>query len=488
MEIRNFTPRNYQKSILETAIKKNTLVVLPTGMGKTAISLLLAKDRLDKYPKSKIIICSPSKPLASQHYKTFEEHTNIKEIALLTGATPPKKRKQIFEESKIITATPQTIQSDLKNERISLENVSMLCIDEAHRSRQKYANTIIAKIYQEQSEYPRILALTASPGGTKSKIKEICENLFIDAVEIRTYQDEEIRPHIQKKELKWIKVELPNRIKNALKNINEVYKSKIDKLKKFNVDVPKRGISKKHLLALQERFRKELNKNNPAAYYAISLIAQIIKIGFLIELLETQTTKAAIRYFEKLKKENTKAAREIIKNERITKFIEEIKETEHPKIKKLKEIIVDELKEGDSKIIIFANYRNTVDEIVNSLKTIANPVKLIGQKEGVTQKQQIQTVKEFASGKYNVLVGTSITEEGLDISGAKTAIMFDQGSGSEIRKIQRMGRVARLAPGKIIYLITKGTRDEALMWASHRKEKIMQKTLKDMQESSLGKH
>ena len=54
-----------------------------------------------------------------------------------------------------------------------------------------------------------------------------------------------------------------------------------------------------------------------------------------------------------------------------------------------------------------------MDEIVNSLKEIAKPIKLVGQKEGVTQKQQIQTIKEFASGDYNCLVCTSIGEEGI---------------------------------------------------------------------------
>ena len=121
MEIKNFAPRSYQESILKTALEKNTLVVLPTGMGKTAISFLLAVERLKKYPDSKIIIVSPTKPLSAQHLKTFKDHTDIQEVVLLTGATAPEKRKKIFEESKIITATPQTIQSDIKNNRIYLE-------------------------------------------------------------------------------------------------------------------------------------------------------------------------------------------------------------------------------------------------------------------------------------------------------------------------------------------------------------------------------
>jgi len=77
------------------------------------------------------------------------------------------------------------------------------------------------------------------------------------------------------------------------------------------------------------------------------------------------------------------------------------------------------------------------------------------------------------------LIGTSITEEGISIGSLDVAIFYDH-TGSEIRKIQRSGRVARVKPGKIIYLITKNTRDEALLWASYRKEKKMQYVLKNI--------
>ena len=484
MQIKNFVPRSYQETILKTAMEKNTLVVLPTGMGKTAISFLLAVERLKKYPDSKIIIVSPTKPLSSQHLKTFKDHTDIREIVLLTGAITPEKRKKIFEEAKIITATPQTIQSDLKNNRISLKNVSLLTIDEAHRSREKFANTIVAKNYIENADNPRILALTASPGGTKAKINEICENLFIEAIEIRTNEDEDIKPHVQNKEIEYIKVDLTEEIKKIRDLVNIEYKHKIKDLEKFNINTNSGKITKKLLLYYQNRFRKNLSKGNPASYYALSLIAQVLKIGFLIELIETQTTNSAIEYFEKLKVEETKAAKFIINNKIISDSMIKLQGLEHPKLKELKKFVIEEMKNKNSKIIIFANYRNTVDELVNYLKGVAKPVKLVGQKEGVTQKQQIETIKEFASGKYNCLIGTSITEEGLDIMGSTTAIFYDA-VPSEIRSIQRRGRVARLIPGKIIHLIAKGTRDEASLWSSYRKEKTMQNILKNMQQKQL---
>ena len=207
-------------------------------------------------------------------------------------------------------------------------------------------------------------------------------------------------------------------------------------------------------------------------------------------LLETQGLLSLDKYWKKLESEKTKAARSIMKNPDIIKTINLTstlinKNIKHPKMYMLKAVIKKELKENpNSKFIVFANYRNTIQEIISFLKEIKTikPIKLIGQKDGLKQSEQIQTIKDFESGKYNVLVGTQILEEGLDIQGgAETAVFYDIVS-SEIRKIQRSGRDGRLKAGKLVFLITKDTREEAYYWSSHRKEKTMKKTLYDMQQ------
>ena len=111
MNIVNLEPRDYQKNILETAKKHNTLVVLPTGIGKTAIAILLAENRLNLYPDSKILVCCPTKPLCSQHVNSFLKYTDItkEEISLYTGAIKGELRKDIWKNSKVIIATPQCV-------------------------------------------------------------------------------------------------------------------------------------------------------------------------------------------------------------------------------------------------------------------------------------------------------------------------------------------------------------------------------------------
>jgi len=492
MEIRNFIPREYQEKIFETTKQKNTLVVLPTGLGKTACAIMLAVERLNKYPDSKVLICSPTKPLCDQHTKSFKENTDINEneIVLFTGATLPKKREELWKDKKIIIATPQTIESDIKNKRISLENFSMLCIDECHRSKLKFANTIVAKNYIEISKYPLILALTASPGSTKEGIDEICKNLYIESVEIRTAQDEDVKPYVKEKEVNWVEVDLPeefNKISILLKNI---YNTKAKELKNFGLSKPSNLINKRDLLFLQKQLQKEIEKKNNYAFYGISLVASIIKLNHCIELLETQGLNSFKDYINKLRNETSKAAKSLLNDKN---FIEAIKlsnnlSLEHPKIERLRREVEKHLKENEkSRIIIFANYRNMVKELISVLNKIpgAKPIELVGQKEGLTQKEQIKRIEDFSSGVYNILIGTSISEEGLNISSADHAIFYEP-TPSEIRDIQRRGRVGRLTNGKVTILITKNTRDQAYYWVAKRKEQKMKKTLYKMQEDQAS--
>lgn len=485
-----FQLREYQKNIVETAKNKNMLCILPTGLGKTKCAIALAVERLNKFPESQVLMCSPTKPLSNQIKNEFAESTNLEvsEIILLTGMISPQKRVDLYKKSKIVVATPQTIAKDLENNRISLENFSLLVLDEAHRSRMKFANTLVAKTYMQQSQYPRILALTASPGSTKEKINEIKENLFIETIEIRSAEDLDVKNYIQKKDLQFIEVELPKEFLEIHALLSEVYKKRLKQLKGFGLTKPISIINKKDLLSFQNYLFLEAKRGNKASYYGVSLTSGAIKLTHALELLETQGLKSFSKFMEKLQNETSKASISINKEPQIKKareLLEKLKENnlDHPKLNKLIEIIKEELKNNlNLKIIIFANFRDTVKNIVNELKKIpdASPIELIGQKEGVTQKQQLETIKLFEEGKYNIICCTSIGEEGISLGQLNIAIFFDQ-APSGIRRIQRTGRVGRLKAGKIIHLITKNTRDQAYYWKSHRDVKKMKNIISRMQ-------
>ena len=175
MMLKNITPRLYQETVMSTCVDKNCLVVLPTGMGKTVIALMLASQRLKTFPNSKILFLAPTKPLVEQHLETFRKHFDIseEELSVFTGLIKPAKRAEMWNTSKIIFSTPQGLENDIITNRINIRNVGLIIFDEAHRATGEYAYTFIAKQYHKKARYPKILALTASPGSNLEKINEV---------------------------------------------------------------------------------------------------------------------------------------------------------------------------------------------------------------------------------------------------------------------------------------------------------------------------
>ena len=234
----------------------------------------------------------------------------------------------------------------------------------------------------------------------------------------------------------------------------------------------------------------------------VSACAQTIKLQHALELLETQTLFSFQTYmldlFEQARQEKSKAVKNLVKqpefNQAYTLLIELMaKKFEHPKLSKLKEIINEEIKNNPKmKIIVFAQYRDTVTKICKELNSIqgVNARVFVGQAKkgegknetGLSQKEQQEMIREFSLGEINCLGATQIAEEGLDIPEV-SAVIFYEPVPSAIRTIQRRGRTARLTPGKLIMLITKGTRDESYYWSAFHKEKKMHKAIDSIKKS-----
>ena len=132
--LKDFKPRLYQQTIVGTTINKNTLVVLPTGLGKTGIALMLGAHRLRQHPNSKILITSPTKPLCDQHVSTFKKHLDIdpEKVVLMTGHIKPEKRAELWKSSKIIIATPQTLSNDVINKKLKSDLLMYEFLKEEH--------------------------------------------------------------------------------------------------------------------------------------------------------------------------------------------------------------------------------------------------------------------------------------------------------------------------------------------------------------------
>ncbi len=495
--LKDFVPRLYQETILDTCIKKNTLVVLPTGMGKTAIALMLTIHRLKNFPNSKILFLSPTKPLVEQHLKTFKKHLDFAEekLQLFTGLVSPEKRAELWKDVQIIFSTPQGLSNDIISDKIDISNVSLLIVDEAHRATGDYDYCFIAKQYNKKANFPKILALTASPGDNLEKITEVCTNLFIEEVEIRTEEDPDVKPYVQEIDISSIKVDLPEDFLGIKRFLQNCVKSKLEEVKKLGY-IPSFNLTKTELLEAQRKLYGELAKGSRDfnAMKSVSLIAEAIKTEHAIELLETQGIIQLSNYLEKIELEagsaKTKAVKNLVKDLNFrsalikTRSLVE-KKIEHPKLAKLCEILKEEIqKNKKSKTIIFTQFRDSavlIKKEIEKIQLLANV--FVGQTKkgetGLSQKQQAAMLDEFRDGMFNILIATSVGEEGLDIP-AVDLVIFYEPVPSAIRHIQRRGRTARQEKGRVIVLIAKNTRDEAFSWSAKNKEKRMYKVLQDL--------
>lgn len=482
-------PRDYQKAIYNTCKDKDCLVILPTGTGKTLIALMMAITRFKKFPLEKILVLAPTRPLIEQHYESFKKSLpdGWADMQLFTGKTPAEKRQEIWQTAEIIFSTPQCIANDLNKMLYRLEDVSLLIIDECHRCLKNYAYNKVSQKYKDHSINRRVLGLTASPGSDKKTISQVCENLGIEAVEIRTRESADVRPYLQELEFEKIEVDFPAELEEIRVLLQELQNKKVQDLKNRNLLFgPANKIT---LLKTQSRLMDELKRGKDLnKMLAVSSCAQALKISHAVELIETQTISSLIEYMKSLFQQanlgKSKGVQKLVKDPLFTKaYTLATLAKEHPKINVLSEIIKGQFeKKENSKIIIFAQFRETVrtiSETLDKLPKLKTGI-FVGQAikknekgtTGLKQKEQKEMIDKFKAGEINVLVATSIAEEGLDIPEVDEVIFYEP-IPSAIRSIQRRGRTARLAPGMLKILITKNTRDQIYHYAAYHKEKRM---------------
>jgi ERCC4-related helicase len=492
--------RLFQLDLAFKSLKTPTLVVVPTGLGKTVIALIVLLARLEK---GKTLFLAPTKPLVEQHASFLRNALQDSSIvASMTGETPPYERAKIWSNARVITSTPQVIENDLLSRRIDLKDVSLMIFDEAHRAVGNYAYVYIAQRYSREADNPLVLGITASPGSQSDKIEDICSNLGIASIQTKTENDPDVSPFVHQREIEWIKVKVPDELIKLRRLIEDVLWDRIEKLNQLGIVEQSMGLqqakidpraSKRELLDLQAKMRTlAARQPNPALFKGISIMAEVLKLHHAVELAETQGTSALSRYFsrlesEALSKSGSKASRRLMDDPSIRMALNALADikVEHPKLAAAKEIIKDQLAaKPDSRIMVFTNYRDTASALLKSLeeeRTI-KAIRFVGQAshqgdQGLTQKKQAVILDKFRKGEYNVLIATSVGEEGIDIP-ATDMVLFYEPVPSEIRSIQRKGRTGRARAGRVVVLMARGTRDEAYYWISDRKEKTMQKQIR----------
>ena len=479
--------RTYQSNISSSCLNQSTLVILPTGMGKTVIALRVIVERLDI---GQILLMAPTKPLAQQHSDFLEKHVSC-EVNLFTGAIPPSDREPLWKSSRIIVSTPQVVSKDIENNRVSLDNFSLVIFDEAHRAVGNYAYVSIGNHYLSAGKKHLAIGMTASPGSSKSEIIRLCRDLGISSVEKRDETDPDVVSYIQPIKTSWIRVGMPDSVKhiaNQLRGLQDYLCGKL--YKQGFLDRP-RKVSTTMILAagkkLQAQYVRTKPNTPPQIFNLMTTQAMAMKVAHAILTVETQGVLQFLEYSFRIEKD----AKQKKRGNRANKWLSSNKDwkaaveiasansADHPKLERLVQLVENRLNTGLSRFIVFAEIRHTASLIVEHLSHLegARPVRFVGQgsregDKGMTQKQQKEILSRFREEEFNILVTTSVGEEGLDIP-STDAVIFYEPVSSAIRLIQRRGRTGRNRPGEAFIFVTSESRDEAALWSSKGKEQRM---------------
>ncbi len=479
--------RDYQLNIFYSVRDKDSLVVLPTGLGKTAVALYLVCLSVEE--GEKVLVMAPTRPLCQQHLDFMIRSTKLEErdVKLITGELyAQKKREKIWKnDHKVFIAPPQTVNNDLL--LLPISDFGLTVFDEAHRAVGDYAYVEIAKACKDKMQF---LGLTASPGSSFEKLVEVCYNLGIEQIEVRTESDEDVEPYVGKRRFDWIELEKSEeleRMEGWLNSILQDFLKDLSGYTKQTKNMDPKNVGKKALIDTQENLQKRIRGgkgNKGYLFHALSLTSASIKVAHFKELLLTQGIDAAHRYLLRLQENDDRSSKYVRKKEEFALLSEKLLDLKampvetNPKLMELRRILREELEEG--RAMVFAQYRDTVDYLIEELKKLdgIEPAKLIGQADkegdkGMSQEDQKTTLERFRKGDHNVLVCTRIGEEGLDIP-ATELVVFYEPVPSAIRSIQRKGRTARdQRSGKVYVLISKDTKDEAFYWKSKHAEREM---------------
>jgi len=473
--------RDYQVSLARQASKENCILVLPTGLGKTAVALQVMAEYLTCSSAGAVLFLAPTRVLVNQHYEFLQGTLTIDDIALITGEDAAAKRKKHWTSNSVICATPEITRNDLDRGFVLPDQFGLVIFDEVHRTVGDYAYSGIAERVERTS--PRILGMTATLPSDRERATEILTRLHISSVAERTETSPDVMPYIQETKTEWFTVELGTDLKTVQALLKAALDQRYTTLKQNGVNVDSsRSLS--GLLKLRDYILKHDRQSASTLFTAI-------RIHYALNILEAHGITPFLKFCERTREKNIKSptvARLFDYDPNFSSAINlarqaQSKGIEHPKISKLVEL----LGQIDGKVLIFTSYRDSVDMICGELDRLGIQSGILIGKAGQTglkQREQIDAVRRFRDGEFRIMIATRVGEEGLDIAEVNHVIFYDN-VPSSIRFVQRRGRTGRRAAGRLVVLIAKGTIDEAYYWIGRRKMRAanaMSRTMSNMLE------
>ncbi|XP_063533029.1 uncharacterized protein LOC134743501 [Cydia strobilella] len=515
----NYPVRDYQFNIIRAALMKNTLVSLPTGLGKTFIAAVIMYNFYRWYPLGKIVFTAPTRPLVAQQIDACYNIIAIppNDTIEMTGHMAVNNRKLHWQTKRVFFATPQVIYNDIKSGICPGDKIRCLVVDEAHRARGNYAYCqIVATLTEMKHKTYRMLALSATPGSKLEDVINVVKHLNIAHLELRTENCIDVAPYSHSRKINTVVVQLGPELTQLRNHYVEILDGYARRLKEMNILPHNVGnLSKGRIVMLYKEYQgKERGSRHPQHNYIMKDFTLLIALYHGLELLVKHGARVFLNFFDDHPEKSWIQA-----DDRLTALLERLRDDlgvnpmaldtsilpdgsipdipkdlhfGHPKFDRLKEIMLEHFQAAkrngqDTKAIVFCEYRESVN-LVHCLllqcRPLIVPQMFVGQgasgkdnKPVVSQKQQLRVMRQFREGACNALVATCVCEEGLDVGSVDLILCFDISTASPVRLVQRCGRTGRERGGKVFILVTEGREHQTLMDCMRRRDGLNAKIL-----------
>ncbi|KAL9182243.1 hypothetical protein ACHAXT_012895 [Thalassiosira profunda] len=506
-----YPERNYQFEMAHAAIMQNTLVSLPTGLGKTLIAAVVMYNYYRMFPTGMVVFVAPTRPLVTQQIEAVQKVVGIAEsqTAEITGKTRPDARTQHWNERRLFFCTPQTLVKDITDGRCDAEKIVCVVMDEAHRATGEHANAVLVRLIANSGGKFRMVGLSATPGTDIKSIQAIVDTLRITKIEARMEDDPNVRQYINHREEEVIVVKQGDAIKRIDGQFSELMGPILEKLRDHNVSTRLQydtaNLSGWLVMKAQEDYgygrgldlqfavlRVLADARQKLKGHGVPMARSVLLDGarrnnFMNHIERTPGYQALLRQMAAACGEEAEGVPDAAES--------------NPKLATLARVLATHFERkkavGEStRAIVFSQWRESVGEIVATLQSRGTsshfkPAQFIGQASkkkdkngstgaggsGMNQKQQHAVLGQFNRGVFNVLVCTCVGEEGLDIAEVDLIVNFDV-MKSPIRSIQRSGRTGRKRNGRVVFLVAEGAEERSYR-QSKEKTKTIARALRD---------
>jgi endoribonuclease Dicer len=423
------TPRQYQIELFQKACEQNTIVVLETGSGKTLIAVLLIEEMLKREPTKKVAFLVGNRILANQQAKVMYEELDLPqhEIGEYTGDAnmlhSPAKEYDL-KSKKILVMTAQTLFNSLQHAIISMDDLSLLIVDECHHCKDSHPfNTVMQHFYfpLKKENRPKVFGMTASPVNlNRNRVELIVERKQIleRNMDSRLYMcgdslRENINQYINTPEEISVEYEPADWDDTYINFVNACGPVDDDILATAKVLAEELGLWSVRQYLMHCAEKKKFRVDNDVIMESLNAITTSVEDSM------TDKAKTLFTYLKSL---------EGIQNFRALVFVERRQVAKS--LSQMLSILLPNLLRAS--YLVGHNASGTGDQKFSS-------------------KQQREIVAAFDAGKINLIVATSIAEEGLDIQACDLVIRFTM-PRDLISYVQSRGRARQMNSRYVIMM------------------------------------